>query len=67
MSSPPPASKAKEVSDGENLEVSTKPLKLTVGETLPNKHLTLVFKALILINRLNIIALLNNLFYVVHL
>lgn len=63
MSSPPPASKIKEGSDGENLEVGIKPFKFPIVDVLPDKHFMLVFKTLILINKLNITTLLNNLFY----
>lgn len=63
MSSPPPASKTKDSSDGENLEVGTKLFKFPTGAIFPDKYFMLVFKALILINKLNITTLLNNLFY----
>lgn len=63
VSSPPPASKTKEGSDGENLEVSTELFKFPIGEILPDKHFMFAFKTLILINKLNITTLLNNLFY----
>lgn len=63
MSSPPPAAKTKDSSDGENLEVSTKLFKFPTGAVLPDKHFMLVSKTLILINKLNITTLLNNLFY----
>lgn len=47
VSSPPPASKTKESSDGENLEVSTKLFRFPIGEILQDKHLMLVLKILI--------------------
>lgn len=36
VSSPPPASKTKEGSDGENLEVSAELFKFAIGEILPD-------------------------------
>ena len=50
VSSPPSASKTKESSDGENLEVSTELFMFPVGGILPSKHFMLVLKILILMN-----------------
>lgn len=47
VSSPPPASKSKEVSDGENLEVSKKLSKIRIQEGRPvSRHSVLIFKTL---------------------